>query len=101
MPGKIFIGTSGWNYAHWSNDKFYPRSCPQREWLAFYARHFSTVEINNSFYRLPAPETFTSWTKQVPEGFVFAAKGSRFITHMKKLKDPEPSVKLFLSHSSR
>ena len=101
MPGNIFIGTSGWNYAHWSNGQFYPRSCRQREWLAFYARHFSTVEINNSFYRLPAPETFAAWSRQVPRDFVFAVKGSRFITHMKKLKDPESSVELFLSHSSR
>ncbi|HEY7167423.1 MAG TPA: DUF72 domain-containing protein [Candidatus Binatia bacterium] len=101
MAKKIFIGTSGWNYGHWSRDKFYPSSCTQREWLAFYARSFPTVEINNSFYRLPAPETFASWARQVPKGFVFAVKGSRFITHMKKLKDPAQSVKLFLTHSAR
>jgi uncharacterized protein YecE (DUF72 family) len=101
VAGKIFIGTSGWNYAHWSKDQFYPRTCPQREWLAYYARHFRTVEINNSFYRLPAPETFTAWSRQVPPDFIFAVKGSRFITHMKKLKEPKQSVKLFLSHSSR
>jgi len=101
VPGNIFIGTSGWNYTHWSNDQFYPRSCPQREWLAFYARHFATVEINNSFYRLPAPETFAAWSREVPANFVFAVKASRFITHMKKLKDSKQSVKLFLSHSSR
>jgi uncharacterized protein YecE (DUF72 family) len=100
VAGKIFIGTSGWNYAHWSNDQFYPRSCPQREWLAFYARHFATVEINNSFYRLPAPETFAAWSRQVPPDFIFAVKGSRFITHMKKLTEPKKSVKLFLSHSA-
>jgi len=101
MTGKIFIGTSGWNYGHWKNDRFYPRSCPQREWLAYYARHFPTVEINNSFYRLPPPETFSAWRRQAPSGFVFAVKASRFITHMKKLRDPEESVKLFLTHSAR
>ena len=101
MAGRVFIGTSGWNYAHWSKDKFYPRSCPQREWLAYYSRHFPTVEINNSFYRLPKPETFAAWARKAPPGFVFAVKGSRFITHMKKLKDPKESVKLFLTHSAR
>src|ERR1051325_2859642 len=101
MTGKIFIGTSGWNYGHWKNDRFVPRSFRQREWLTFYARHFPTVEINNSFYRLPPPETFAAWRRQAPAGFVFAVKGSRFITHMKKLKDPADSLKLFLTHSAR
>jgi len=101
VPGKIFIGTSGWNYKHWMNGKFYPRSCPQSEWLAFYSGHFSTVEINNSFYRLPAPETFAAWARKTPAGFIFAVKVSRFITHIKRLKDSKDSVKLFLAHSSR
>ncbi|HEY3304316.1 MAG TPA: DUF72 domain-containing protein, partial [Candidatus Binatia bacterium] len=60
MAGKIYVGTSGWNYKHWMNGAFYPPSCPQSEWLDFYARRFGTVEINNSFYRLPAPETFAA-----------------------------------------
>jgi uncharacterized protein YecE (DUF72 family) len=101
MSGKIYIGTSGWNYKHWMNGKFYPRSCPQSEWLAFYARHFGTVEINNSFYRLPPPETFAVWARKSPDDFVFAVKASRFITHIKRLKDPAESVKLFLKNSSR
>jgi uncharacterized protein YecE (DUF72 family) len=101
MAGKIYIGTSGWNYKHWMNGVFYPRSCPQSEWLAFYARHFGTVEINNSFYRLPAPETFAAWGKKTPDDFIFAVKASRFITHIKRLKDPQDSVKLFLKHSAR
>jgi uncharacterized protein YecE (DUF72 family) len=101
VAGKIFVGTSGWNYPHWGNGRFYPRSLPQKEWLAFYARHFGTVEINNTFYRLPAPETFIRWSKTVPAKFVFAVKASRFITHVKRLKEPEQSVKLFLSRLSR
>lgn len=101
MAGKIFIGTSGWNYSHWGNGRFYPPFLPQKDWLAFYARHFRTVEINNTFYRLPAPETFAGWSQVVPAGFIFAVKASRFITHMKRLKEPERSVKLFFSHMSR
>lgn len=101
MPGKIYVGTSGWNYKHWMNGKFYPRSCPQSEWLDFYAGRFVTVEINNSFYRLPAPETFAAWARKTPNDFIFAVKVSRFITHIKRLKDPQESVKLFLKNSSR
>ncbi len=101
MAGRVFIGTSGWNYKHWANGKFYPKSCPESEWLAFYARHFSTVEVNNSFYRLPPPETFALWAKKTPPGFVFAVKASRFITHIKRLKEPGESVNLFLKNSAR
>jgi uncharacterized protein YecE (DUF72 family) len=101
VAGKIFVGTSGWNYSHWGNGRFYPRSLPQKEWLAFYARRFGTVELNNTFYRLPPPETFAAWYKRVPASFVFAVKANRFITHIKRLKEPERSVRLFLSHLSR
>ncbi|HEY3301903.1 MAG TPA: DUF72 domain-containing protein, partial [Candidatus Binatia bacterium] len=88
-------------YKHWMNGAFYPPSCPQSEWLDFYARRFGTVEINNSFYRLPAPETFAAWAKKTPADFIFAVKVSRFITHIKRLKDPRESVQLFLKNSSR
>jgi uncharacterized protein YecE (DUF72 family) len=101
MAGKIHIGTSGWNYKHWMNGAFYPPGLPQSEWLEYYAEHFGTVEINNSFYRLPAPETFAAWAKRTPPGFVFAVKASRFITHIKRLKDPKESVKLFLKNSAK
>ena len=93
--GRIFIGTSGWHYGHWRGP-FYPADMRSRGFLSFYAARFTTVEINNSFYRLPAAETFESWAATVGEGFVFAVKASRFITHMKKLKDPAVSVKLFM-----
>ncbi len=92
--GRIRVGCSGWVYNHWRNI-FYPKEVPQKAWFEFYARHFDTVEINNSFYRLPKPETFAGWRKRSPDGFCFAVKASRFITHIKRLKDPEESVKRF------
>jgi uncharacterized protein YecE (DUF72 family) len=101
MAGKIFIGTSGWNYKHWMNGAFYPEGLKQSAWLEFYAERFGTVELNNSFYRLPPPETFAAWAKRSPADFIFAVKASRYITHIKRLKDPEESVKLFLKNSSR
>lgn len=99
MTGKIFIGTSGWNYRHWSDGRFYPADLAQGKWLAFYARHFGTVEVNSTFYRLPEARTFRDWARKVPGKFLFAVKISRFITHIKRLKDPEQSLKLFLSRA--
>jgi uncharacterized protein YecE (DUF72 family) len=90
----IHIGTSGWYYNHWLGP-FYPEQTPKTGFLAFYQQHFHTVEINNSFYHLPAEKTLQDWRDKVPEEFIFAVKGSRYITHMKKLKAPEQSIKLF------
>jgi uncharacterized protein YecE (DUF72 family) len=89
----IWIGTSGWIYPHWSG-RFYPSGLPTREHLAYYARHFSTVELNNSFYRLPSYEQFQRWGEQVHShpGFCFAVKASRFITHLKKLQGVEEGI---------
>ncbi|AFZ22908.1 hypothetical protein Cylst_0575 [Cylindrospermum stagnale PCC 7417] len=88
------IGTSGWIYRHWM-EIFYPAVLPNNQKLSFYAQHFSTVEINFSFYRLPEQSVFTSWRSQTPGNFIFAVKGSRYLTHMKKLKDPiEPLSRL-------
>ena len=95
---KLLIGTSGWVYPHWK-EVFYPLDLPQREWLAFYARHFATVEVNNSFYRLPSEQAFKDWREKAPEGFTFAVKANRFITHLKKLKAPPDSVELFLKRT--
>ena len=95
MPGRIFIGTSGWHYSHWVGP-FYPKKSPSAEFLSFYTRHFHTVEINNTFYHLPSQETLKAWREGTPKGFLFSCKGSRFITHMKKLKDPEHSTQRFL-----
>ena len=95
MRGRLFLGTSGWVYPHWRR-VFYPATLPQREWLTFYARHFRTVELNNSFYRLPSKAAFRAWRAQVDDGFCFAVKASRFLTHNKKLKDPENALHNFL-----
>ena len=95
MPrGEIRVGTSGWNYDHWVGP-FYPDDVPKKDWLRYYARHFDTVEVNNSFYQLPERSTFERWRDSVGEGFVMAVKGSRYVTHMKKLKDPAESVERF------
>ena len=85
------MGTSGYVYAHWRN-VFYPAGVPAREWLPFYARHFETVELNNSFYRLPTKAAFRAWRAQVGDGFLFAVKASRFLTHLKRLKTPGPPL---------
>lgn len=90
----ILIGTSGWSYDHWKGP-FYPQDLPSRRMLAHYAATFSSVEINNSFYRLPERRMLRQWATTVPEGFVFAVKASRYITHMKKLKDPKSSCRRF------
>ena len=92
MPGgQVHVGCSGWQYRHWRGD-FYPAELPQTRWFAHYALFFDTVEINNSFYRLPEATTFAKWRQQAPRHFVYAVKASRFLTHMKKLKDPEEPV---------
>jgi uncharacterized protein YecE (DUF72 family) len=89
--GRIRTGTSGWNYDHWLGT-FYPKGTRQRDLLAVYAERFDSVEINRTFYKLPAAKTMAGWREQSPQGFLFAAKASRFLTHMKKLKDPEEPV---------
>jgi uncharacterized protein YecE (DUF72 family) len=89
------IGCSGWQYKHWRGD-FYPVELPTTRWFEHYAARFDTVEINNTFYRLPETETFARWAQRAPMRFLFAVKASRFLTHMKKLKDPEePIARLF------
>ncbi len=85
-------------YRHW-REVFYPAKLPQSKWLEFYTRHFSTVELNNSFYRLPTEKAFASWRETSPAGFVYAVKVSRFITHIKRLKDVDEPVDTFLSRA--
>jgi uncharacterized protein YecE (DUF72 family) len=96
----IRIGTSGWIYKHW-RDVFYPPGLPVRLWFDHYRQHFDTVELNNSFYRLPSPEMFSQWRKQAPEGFIYAVKASRYITHMKKLSEPESALQKFFPRVKR
>lgn len=92
MP--VWIGTSGWHYRHWRGG-LYPPSLPTRAWLAHYARLFATVELNNAFYRLPEGSMFASWAEMLPEGFVVSVKASRYLTHIRRLRDPvEPVERL-------
>jgi uncharacterized protein YecE (DUF72 family) len=94
----VWIGTSGWQYRDWRG-AFYPEDLPQKEWLEFYCRHFRTVELNNSFYRLPESSTFAQWRRRTPDGFVMAVKMSRFLTHIKKLNEPAEPVHRFLERA--
>ncbi len=96
-PAAIHIGTSGWSYDSWDGP-FYPESLPAGERLEYYAGQFDTVEINNTFYSLPDERTVRNWHDSVPERFLFAVKASRYITHRKKLKDPEKSIGRFFEH---
>lgn len=89
--GELWIGTSGWVYKHWL-DIFYPRKLPGTQQLPFYAEHFRTVEVNFSFYRLPERKVFEQWRSKTPEGFLFAVKGSRYLTHILRLDEPEEPV---------
>ncbi len=95
---RYYIGTSGWHYEHWLG-KFYPEKLAKTKWLEFYAGHFATVELNNSFYRLPGESAFTSWHDNSPASFIFAVKVSRFITHIKRLRNTEEAVEKFISRA--
>jgi uncharacterized protein YecE (DUF72 family) len=89
MP--ILVGTSGWQYKHW-RDVLYPADVPQRRWLEHYASQYATVENDGTFYRLPARETFEDWRARTPAGFVMAIKASRYLTHIRRLRDPAEPV---------
>lgn len=92
----VHIGTSGWHYKHWKGP-FYPADLASTKWLPWYVDHFDTVEINNSFYRLPATSALELWCRQTPANFCFAVKASRYITHNRKLNDPQNAVDKFLT----
>jgi len=100
MHAQLHIGTSGWHYRHWTG-AFYPEGMDRRSMLDFYANHLDSVEINHSFYRLPEIATLQKWRETVSGRFLFAVKASRYITHMKKLKDPDEPVKRFLDRVAR
>jgi len=93
--GSIHIGTSGWYYDHWKGT-FYPEDLLSDHFLAYYARYFQTAEVNNTFYHLPTEKAMADWRDTVPAGFIFAVKASRYITHMKKLKEPRQTLPVFL-----
>ncbi len=89
---KFYIGTSGYSYAHWGQGIFYPKGLPPSQWLEYYCRHFNSVELNVTFYRLPQKETFQEWYHRTPKEFRFVVKGARFITHIKRLHDVKESL---------
>jgi len=95
----LWIGTSGWQYSDW-RESFYPKGVAQRDWLAFYADRFATVELNNSFYRLPEKANFARWRDQTTDDFVVAVKMSRFLTHLRRLRDPEGPINLFMERAA-
>jgi uncharacterized protein YecE (DUF72 family) len=99
FKARCRIGTSGWNYPHWSG-LFYPRGMKPVRWFQHYASVFDTVEVNNTFYRLPGLEVFVRWGKESPIGFRYALKASRFITHVKRLLEPERSAGEFLRRAA-
>jgi uncharacterized protein YecE (DUF72 family) len=99
MKGRCYIGTSGWSYDHW-NGLFYPSGTKSSDRLKYYITQFDTVEINNTFYHLPSPSVFETWEKVAPDSFIYALKSSSFITHMKKLKDPEEPLTNFIERAN-
>jgi uncharacterized protein YecE (DUF72 family) len=90
------VGCSGWNYAHWRNGVFYPPRCPPGRWLAYYASRFDTVELNNTFYRLPRVSAVERWIDETPVDFVFAVKVSRYLTHVKRLRETAQHLAILL-----
>lgn len=93
--GKVYIGTSGYSYSHWADGVFYPQELKQKEYLEYYSRFFQTVELNITFYRLPSENAFKGWYKRIPPDFLFSIKGSRFITHIKRLNIDQESLTYF------
>jgi uncharacterized protein YecE (DUF72 family) len=101
LPGmQIYVGTSGWQYADWKG-RFYPADLGQREWLPYFSRRFPCVEVNNTFYMLPKEETFFRWREASAKDFVFAVKASRYITHIRRLREADEPVRRFWSHARR
>jgi uncharacterized protein YecE (DUF72 family) len=97
----LWVGTSGYVYPHWRRGVFYPGGLRQRDELGWYADRFRTVELNNPFYRLPAPESFDRWRDAVGDDFVFAVKASRYITHIRRLREASDALALFLERAER
>lgn len=93
------MGTSGWQYRHWRR-VLYPENLPQRHWLPYFAERFPTVEVNNTFYHLPKEDTFRAWRDATPRGFLIGVKASRFITHIRRLRDCADAVERFWSRAT-
>ncbi len=98
MP--VHVGTSGWQYADWKG-RFYPAGLAQPHWLEYYSRHFETTEVNNVFYRLPEADIFDRWAAGTPADFLFSVKASRYLTHVRRLKEPSATVQRLMERASR
>jgi len=96
--GTWHVGTSGWIYPHWRG-VFYPQGLPQSQWFSYYARFFDTVEVNNTFYRLPSAQAFDRWREQAPQGFLYSIKANRYITHIRRLRDCAEPLSRFLERA--
>ena len=97
-PGKAYVGCSGWSYNHWRGT-VYDSALRPKEWFSDYARRFSTVEVNNTFYRLPEAATFEAWRAQAPEGFVYSLKVNQYGTHRRRLREPEAWLPNFVERA--
>jgi uncharacterized protein YecE (DUF72 family) len=95
MRKKVWIGTSGYIYPHWREGVFYPSGLPGKKWFEYYCSQFDTLEVNTTFYHLARIDAVKEWYRLSPPGFTFFVKGSRFVTHMKKLNDPMPALRNF------
>jgi uncharacterized protein YecE (DUF72 family) len=95
----IRIGTSGWHYEDWSG-LFYPSGLAKSKWFEYYSKHFDTVEVNNTFYQLPKEKTFENWRKQAPKNFLFIVKANRYITHVKRLREPQEPLERFFERAN-
>jgi uncharacterized protein YecE (DUF72 family) len=96
----IRIGCSGWQYRHWRGD-LYPRELPQDRWFEFYAERFDSVELNNSFHRLPEADVFAAWARRSPPGFLMAVKASRYLTHLRRLREPREALDRLWTRATR
>ena len=96
---SLLIGTSGWQYRHWKD--IYYAGIPQKRWLEHYADSFATVESNNAFYMLPKPETFRAWAERTPDDFVMAVKANRYLTHIRRLREPADPVERFMGNATQ
>lgn len=96
----LYVGTSGWQYRDWRGT-FYPQKLALKGWLEYYAQRFQTVEVNNTFYNLPEAGVFEAWARRTPDDFVVTVKMSRFLTHLKRLLDPEEPVQRFFDRAGR
>jgi uncharacterized protein YecE (DUF72 family) len=97
---RFWVGTSGWQYEHW-RERFYPKDLPQSDWLAYYCQRFPTVEINNRFYIQPSEQSWDRWREIAPEGFWYAVKAHRYLTHRKRLQDCEDSLERVIRSARR